>query len=115
MQQVVTEQRQRRDVEIYTAPLPSILQAPSLLPSCLIPTSPTRLVTVLGLDKVGKCRGLLVTVVVVVVAVVRGANILHLVDAAALGAPLDGALLGHLEGVSTKHRLSWRGDLHRAR
>lgn len=31
---------QGRDVEIYTAPLPSILQAPSLLPSCLIPTSP---------------------------------------------------------------------------
>jgi len=96
MRQVVTGQR--RDVEIYTAPLPSMLQAPSLLPSCLIPTSPTRLVTVLGLDKVGKGLGFLVTVVVVVVSVVRGANILHLVDAAALGAPLDGPLLGHLEG-----------------
>lgn len=55
-------------------------------------------VTVLRLDKVDKRLGLLVTVVVVVMAVVRGANILHLVDAAALGAPLDGALLGHLQG-----------------
>lgn len=34
--------------------------------------------------------------VVVVVAVVLGADVVHLVDAAALGAALDGALAGHL-------------------
>jgi hypothetical protein len=53
---------------------------------------------VLGLDVVGEGLGLLVAVVVVVVAVVvLGSDVLHLVDAAALGASLDGALTGHLE------------------
>lgn len=36
----------------------------------------------------------------VVVIVDLGADIVHLVDAAALGAALDGALLGHLLVVS---------------
>ena len=51
-------------------------------------------VAVLGLDVVGEGLGLLVLggVVVVVVVVVLGSNVLHLVDAAALGATLDGAL-----------------------
>lgn len=52
---------------------------------------------VLGLDVVGKGLGLLVTVVVVTVVVVLGTNVLHLVDAAALGAPLNRALAGHLD------------------
>lgn len=59
---------------------------------------PSRLV-VFGLDKVAEVLGLLVSVVVVavvIVAVVRRANVLHLVDIAALGAALDGAVLGNL-------------------
>ena len=55
---------------------------------------------VLGLDKVGKGLGLLPSVVVVVVivavAVILGSDVLHLVNAAALGAPLDGAVAGDL-------------------
>ena len=57
------------------------------------------LVAVLGLDVVGEGLGLLkgrVVVVVVMVVVVLGTNVLHLVDAAALGATLDGAVAGHL-------------------
>lgn len=38
-----------------------------------------------------------VAVAVVVVAVVLGSEVLHLVDVAALGAPLDGALAGDLD------------------
>jgi hypothetical protein len=59
-------------------------------------------VAVLGLDVVGKGLGLLDlgAVVVVVVVVVLGADVLHLVDAAALGASLDGALAGHVEPVN---------------
>lgn len=72
--------------------------SPHSPPVMLDPNLTHSFVTVLRLDKVDKRLGLLVTVVVVVMAVVRGANILHLVDAAALGAPLDGALLGHLQG-----------------
>ncbi|KAL2281031.1 hypothetical protein FJTKL_12137 [Diaporthe vaccinii] len=55
---------------------------------------------VVGLDEVGEVLGLLVAVVVVAVAVVvvRGADVLHLVDAAALGATLDGAVAGDLDG-----------------
>lgn len=54
-------------------------------------------VSVLGLDVVGKGLGLLeLLVVVVVVVVVLGADVLHLVDATALGASLDGALTGNL-------------------
>lgn len=58
-------------------------------------------VAVLGLDVVGKGLGLLDTVVVVVmVVVVLGADVLHLVDGAALGAALNGALAGDLFTVS---------------
>lgn len=54
-------------------------------------------VAVLGLDVVGKRLGLLVLgSVVVAVVVVLGADIVHLVDAAALGATLNGAFLGEL-------------------
>lgn len=60
---------------------------------------------VLGLDVVGEGLRVLVAVVVavaVVVVVLGGANVLHLVHAAALGASLNGALAGHLErAVST--------------
>lgn len=57
---------------------------------------------VLGLDEVGEVLGLLVAVVVVAVAVVvvLGTDVLHLVDAAALGAALDGAVAGDLDGGS---------------
>lgn len=52
---------------------------------------------VLGVDVVGKCLDVLLSVVVVaVVVVVLLANKLHLENAAALGAALDGALLVHL-------------------
>lgn len=56
-------------------------------------------VAVLGLDVVGKGLGLLVLGVVVVVAVVvvLGTNKVHLVDATALGAALNGAVLGELK------------------
>lgn len=53
-------------------------------------------VAVLGLDVIGEGLGLLVAVVVVAVVVVRGTDVVHLVDAAALGAALDGAVLGDL-------------------
>jgi len=58
------------------------------------PRSPVR-----GLDVVGKRLGLLVPVMVVAmsVVVVLGSDVLHLVDAAALGAALDGAGTRHLE------------------
>lgn len=58
-------------------------------------------VAVLGLDEVGKGLGLLDLGRVVVVVVVLGADVVHLVDAAALGASLDGALLGKLDIVKT--------------
>lgn len=79
-------------------------------------------VEVLRLDEVGHGLGLvdLVGVVVVVVAIVLGADVVHLVDAAALGAALDGALAGHL--VSSERVVSGangqgrgRGDIRRAR
>lgn len=58
------------------------------------------MVSVLGLDEVGEGLGLLVAVAVVVavvVVVVLGrADVLHLVDGAALGAALDGAVAGDL-------------------
>lgn len=54
-------------------------------------------VAVLGLDEVGESLGLLDLLGVVVVAVVLGTNVLHLVDATALGASLNGALLGQLQ------------------
>ena len=55
---------------------------------------------ILGLDKVGECLGLLVPVMVVVavvVTIILRADVLHLVDAAALGASLDRPLTGHAE------------------
>lgn len=53
---------------------------------------------VLGVDVVGKCLDVLLSVVIVaVVVVVLLANKLHLENAAALGAALDGALLVHAE------------------
>ena len=63
---------------------------------------------VLGLDIVGHGLGLLeaVVVVVVAVAVVLGADVVHLVDGAALGAALDGALAAHLEGVCVSGSIS---------
>lgn len=57
------------------------------------------LLPVLRLDKVAEVLGLLVSVVVVavvIVSVVRRADVLHLVDVAALGATLNGAVLGDL-------------------
>lgn len=58
------------------------------------------LVAVLGLDEVGKGLGLgnllAVVSVAVIVTVVLGSNVLHLVDAAALGASLQRTLLGKL-------------------
>lgn len=63
------------------------------------------LVSVLGLDEVGKGLGLLVAVVVVVavvVGVLGRADVLHLVDRAALGAALDGAVAGDLSGCQHK-------------
>lgn len=69
---------------------------------------------VVGLDEVGEVLGLLVCVVVVVmavvvvVAVVLGTEVLHLVDVAALGASLNGALAGDLR----KQRLSASRYLH---
>ena len=55
-------------------------------------------VSVLGLDVISEGLGLgeLGLVVVVMVGVVLGADVLHLVDAAALGASLDGTLAGKL-------------------
>jgi hypothetical protein len=41
-----------------------------------------------------------------VVVVLLGTDILHLVDAAALGAPLDRALAGHLGGCAVLANLS---------
>ena len=51
---------------------------------------------VFRLNVVGKGLGLLVAVVVMTVVVVFGSNVVHLVDAAALGASLDWSLTGHL-------------------
>lgn len=53
-------------------------------------------VAVLGLDVIGEGLGLGVLRRVVVVVIVLGTNVVHLVDAAALGATLDGALAGDL-------------------
>jgi hypothetical protein len=54
-------------------------------------------VSVLGLDVIGKGLGLLELGRVVVVVIVLGTDVVHLVDAAALGASLDGPLAGDLE------------------
>lgn len=72
-------------------------------PVYLLPDLP-----VLRLDEVAEVLGLLVAVVVVamvIVAVVLGPNVAHLVDTAALGAALNGALLGNLSylAVSSHH------------
>lgn len=76
--------------------MPSVFYFPLCLsPSCALHL----LVAVLGLDEVGKGLGLgnlLGVVAVSVVVVVLGSNVLHLVDAAALGASLHRALLGKL-------------------
>ena len=53
-------------------------------------------VAVLGLDVVGERLGLGVFRLVVVVVVILRADVLHLVDVAALGAALDGAVAGNL-------------------
>lgn len=53
-------------------------------------------VAVLRLDVIGEGLGLGVLRRVVVVVIVLGTNVVHLVDAAALGATLDGALAGDL-------------------
>lgn len=55
-------------------------------------------VSVLGLDVIGESLGLgeLGLMVVVVVSIVLGADVVHLVDAAALGASLNGTLTGKL-------------------
>lgn len=82
----------------------SSINNPLTLPkktSSLLPTQPntTGDLPVLGLDVVGKGLGLLEAVVVVIVVVVvgvLGTDVVHLVDVAALGAALDGALASHL-------------------
>lgn len=54
---------------------------------------------VFGLDEIGKGLRLLpsvVVMVVVVVTIILGSDVLHLVGAAALGAPLDGTVTGDL-------------------
>lgn len=77
-------------------------------------------VSVLGLDVIGKGLGLLELGRVVVVVVILGADVVHLVDAAALGASLDGALAGELSRVtmsvrkSTSIRPGGSEDLRRA-
>ena len=77
-----------------------------ILPAMLSTSPPSRKhapdLPVLRLDKVGEGLGLLVAVTVAVivavaVGVLLGANVLHLIDAAALGASLDGALTGHAQ------------------
>jgi hypothetical protein len=111
----LTETQLRDIEELYTARLHAadILQVSLPLHRRLAPsnnnakpppqTATTRL-PVLGLDEVGEVLGLLVSVVVVAVAVivviVSGAHIVHLVNAAALRAPLNGALAGHLKTIS---------------
>ena len=81
-----------------TSPCPS--RRRRLRPLYAINTSTATVSIVFRVDKVGKGLGFLVAVVIVAVAVVvvivGRANILHLVDATALGAPLHGALAGHL-------------------
>jgi hypothetical protein len=54
-------------------------------------------VSVLRLDVIGKSLGLLKLRRVVVVVIVLRTDVVHLVDAAALGASLDRALAGELE------------------
>ncbi len=55
---------------------------------------------VFGLDIVCKRLGVLGAVVVVMpVVVVSRPDVVHLVDTATLGAPLDGAFAGYLYGV----------------
>jgi hypothetical protein len=58
-------------------------------------------VSVLGLDVIGEGLGLLKLRRVVVVVVILGTDVVHLVDAAALGASLDRALAGKAEPVNT--------------
>lgn len=78
---------------------PPVYILPSLNAPFYQPLLHQRRLPVLRLDKVAEVLGLLVSVVVVtvvIVSVIRRADVLHLVDAAALGATLDGALLGDL-------------------
>ena len=76
------------------APVPSLARTPKVTKHR---GSERPHLPVLRLDVVGEGLGLLETVVVVVaVVVILGTNILHLVDAAALGASLDWSLTGHL-------------------
>lgn len=86
---------------LQSPPSHSFAPAPSLAIPKAQPQTATTHLPVLGLDKVGKALGLLVPVVVVamavVVVIIGGANILHLVNAAALRAPLDRAFAGHAE------------------
>lgn len=56
---------------------------------------------VLGLDIVGKGLGLLVSVVVVTMAIVRRSDVLHLINATALGASLDRSRARHLDTGDT--------------
>lgn len=79
--------------------------------------APSRL-PVLGLDKVAKVLWLLISVVVVavvIVSVVRRANVLHLVDTTALGAALDRAVLGDLfeNGQHTLPPSLWKKETYR--
>lgn len=80
----------------------SSINNPFQVPNLPYQPNKTGYLPVLGLDKVGEGLGLLEAVVVVVVVVgVLGTEVLHLVDVAALGAALDGALAGHLLSVSS--------------
>lgn len=103
-----TRRQRVRDTEnIYTARLcvricynpatdPSGCFGSSLLLLYCPPATTATGLPVLGLDEVGEGLGLLEAVVVAVGVVVLRADVLHLVNAAALGAPLDRALAGHL-------------------
>lgn len=84
-------------LEIAPHPPVYVLPPAQLFPP-IISVRPCRS-PVLRLDKVAEVLGLLVSVVVVTVvimSVIRRADVLHLVDVAALGAALDGAVLGDL-------------------
>jgi hypothetical protein len=69
-------------------------------------------VAVFGLDVVGEGLGLLELLVVVVMVVILGTDVVHLVDGAALGAALNGAVLGHLcISVSIIEIHGWSGTI----
>lgn len=88
---ITRDVKQRPCIQV-TVPSLSLARSPLLMRFFDLP--------VFGLDEVAQVLGLLVSVVVVAVAVVvvivLGTDVLHLVDAAALGASLDRAVASDL-------------------